>query len=33
MVFLRLKTKAVATFSDFEEIKQIEEWNAGYLAP
>ena len=33
MVFLCLKTKAVATFWDVEKIKQMEEWRAEYLAP
>ena len=33
MVFLCLKTKAVAAFWDVEKIKQMEEWNAEYLAP
>ena len=35
MVFLCLKTKAVAAFWDVEEIKQMEEWHpyAEYLAP
>ena len=33
MVFLCLKMKAVATFLDVEKIKQMEEWQAEYLAP
>ena len=33
MVFLCLKTKAVAIFRDVEKIKQMEEWQAEYLAP
>ena len=33
MVFLSLKMKAVVTFSDVEKIKQMEEWQAEYLAP
>ena len=33
MVFLCLKMKAVATFWDVEIIKQVEEWQAEYLAP
>ena len=33
MVFLCLKMKAVATFWDVEKIKQMEEWQAEYLAP
>ena len=33
MVFLCLKMKVVATFWDDKKIKQMEEWQAEYLAP
>ena len=33
MVFLCLKTKAVAAFWNVEKIKQMEEWHAEYRAP